>query len=237
MPTLLVTGASRGLGLEFTRQYLMADWQVHACARDPDAGELAGLARSHKSLHRHRLDVTDPAAIGDLAAALKDVPLDVLINNAGIYGPKDNFEGRGQNLASMNYDLWRKAFETNTIAPYKMTQAFAPNLQKAGPAKVVMISSEVASLPGMKSAGMTVTCYQSSKAALNMAGICLAHELRPMGIAVLLLHPGWVRTDMGGPAAPVDARDSVTGMRQVIADFSLKDTAAYRDYRGRKLAW
>ncbi|MBI3420346.1 MAG: SDR family oxidoreductase [Proteobacteria bacterium] len=236
MPSVLITGANRGLGLEFVRQYLAEGWNVHACARHLSS-EFQVLAKKFGTLSIHVLDVTDHAAVTALAKQLSAAPLDVLINNAGIYGPDDNFSGTGQNLASMDYDLWRKVFEVNTLAPYKVTQSFAPHLEKGGQKKVVMLTSEMGSISEMKDSGMASTCYQTSKAALNMEGVSLAAELKAKGIAVLLLHPGWVKTDMGGQGAPLSPKESIKGLRKVIANSNLRDTGSYRDYAGRKLEW
>jgi NAD(P)-dependent dehydrogenase (short-subunit alcohol dehydrogenase family) len=236
MPSVLITGTSRGLGLEFVRQYAEEGWDIHACARKPST-ELLELAKKHASISVHELEVTDHAAVDVLAKKLKDAPIDVLINNAGIYGPSDDFQGYKQNLESMDFDLWRKVLETNTLSPYKITQAFLPQIEKGQKKIVVMLSTEMASLSEMKEVGLTATCYQSSKAALNMAGISLAHELKPRGVAVLLLHPGWVKTDLGGASAPVSVQDSIAGLRKVIASSGLRDSASYRDYSGQRLAW
>jgi NAD(P)-dependent dehydrogenase (short-subunit alcohol dehydrogenase family) len=234
MSTILITGASRGLGLEFVKQYLADGWAVHAVARKTD-GELAKLT-SNKALAIHNLDVTDHAAVEALGQKLKDVNFDVLLNCAGISGAED-LDGTGQNFARMNYDMWRKVFEINTLAPYKFTQVFAPHLAKSKNPRVVMITSQMGSLEGMKEAGMVMTAYQSSKAALNMTGVTLSTELKPKGIAVLLIHPGWVKTDMGTDAAPLMPKESIEGMRKVIANSNISDTASYRDYQGKKLAW
>lgn len=236
MPSVLITGTSRGLGLEFVRQYAKEGWEIHACARKSSA-ELAELAKKYPSVSVHELEVTDHTAVDALSNKLKNTALDMLINNAGIYGPSDDFRGHGQNLETMDFALWRRVFETNTLAPYKMTQAFLSQLEKGQKKMVVMLSTEMASLAEMKDSGMTSTCYQSSKAALNMAGISLAHELKPRGVAVLLLHPGWVKTDMGGNSAPLTPEESIAGLRKVIAASTLRDTASYRDYSGRTLAW
>ncbi len=235
MPSVLITGANRGLGLEFLRQYLSDGWRVHACARNTE-GELAQLAKENKSLTLHVLDVTDHKAVDALAKKLQDEAIDVLINNAGIFGPS-GFDGGGQNLAGMDYDLWRKAFETNTIAPFKMAQAFQSHLARGERKCLVLLSTEMASLSRQTRDGMTSTAYQSSKAALNMVGVVLSHELKDKGIAVLMLHPGWVATDMGGASAPLKAPQSVSGMRKLIQTASLKDTGSYRDYTGRLMAW
>jgi NAD(P)-dependent dehydrogenase (short-subunit alcohol dehydrogenase family) len=194
------------------------------------------LAKKSANLTLHALEVTNHAAIEALAKKLGDITLDVLINNAGIFGPS-GFDGEGQNFEGMDYALWRQAFETNTLAPYKMTQAFAPHLARGKNKCVVMLSTRMASLSGMKEAGMLSTAYQSSKAALNMAAITLSQELKAQEITVLMLHPGWVRTDMGGEEAPLEAKDSVTSMRKVIASARLKDTGSFRDYQGKALAW
>ncbi|HVY12786.1 MAG TPA: SDR family oxidoreductase, partial [Alphaproteobacteria bacterium] len=228
---------SRGLGLEFTRQYLADGWDVHACARDLGKGELASLkAKYPAQLSAHKLDVTDHAAIKALSTELKSLALDVLLNNAGIYGPT-GFDGQGQNLESMDADLWARVLSTNTIAPYKMTQAFLPQLQKGKNPRAVFITSKMGSITEMKNSGMVSTAYQSSKAALNMAGVCLATELKPKGVAVILLHPGWVQTDMGGSEAPLQPEEAVSGMRQVIDKSTLRDTASFRDYQGKALPW
>jgi NAD(P)-dependent dehydrogenase (short-subunit alcohol dehydrogenase family) len=235
MSAILITGASRGLGLEFVKQYAADGWDVHAVARKAE-GEIAGLAKQHSNIKLHTLDVTDHAAVDALGQEMRDVALDVLINCAGIFGP-EGFGGEGQNFASMDYALWRKVLEVNTLAPYKFTQTFVPHLTKSKNPRVALITSQMGSMAGMKEAGMISTAYQSSKAALNMTGITLSTELRPKGITVLLLHPGWVQTDMGGSEAPVKPTESITGMRKVIADAGMSDTASYHDYQGKQIAW
>src|SRR5688572_14595035 len=154
MPSVLITGTARGLGLEFVRQYAGEEgWNIHACVRKPSP-ELLELAKKYPSISVHELEVTDHVAVDALAEKLKDTPLDLLINNAGIYGPSDDFQGYKQNLASMDFDLWRKVLETNTLSPYKMTQAFLPQLEKGQKKMVVMLSTEMASLSEMKEAGL-----------------------------------------------------------------------------------
>jgi NAD(P)-dependent dehydrogenase (short-subunit alcohol dehydrogenase family) len=234
MPSVLITGTSRGLGLEFVRQYAEEGWDIHACARKPSA-ELMELAKKHATIFVHELEVTDHAAVDALAAKLKDIPLDLLINNAGVYGSAER-NSPDQSLAGMNYHSWRETFEVNTIAPYKLTQAFIPCLARTE-GKVVLLTTGAASLSAMKESGRTTTIYQTTKTALNMAGICLANELKPKNITVLLLHPGWARTDMGGPSAPLSVEDSITSLRKVIASSGLRESATYRDYSGQKLPW
>lgn len=234
MPSVLITGANRGLGLEFVKQYLADGWKVHALARKWD-GALAELTQKNPSLTLHEADVTDHASIDAVAATLKGEALDVLINNAGYYGP--NFGGEGQTFKTMDYAVWRKAFEVNTLGPYKVTQAFVGNLAKGQQKKLVFISTGMASMEGMKQAGMISTAYQSTKAALNMTGVVLATELKDQGIGVLLIHPGWVKTDMGTQAADIAPETSIKGMRKVIEGFSTRDGVAFRDYTGAPLPW
>jgi len=224
MPTVLITGASRGLGLEFARQYAADGWRVHACCREP-GGAVTAISGD---VVCHALDVTDTAAIAALDAALKGEALDLLVNNAGIMG-------RGQKLGRIDADGWDTVLRVNAIAPIMLSEALLPNLRKVTGAKIAMLTSRMGSIADNTSGGMYA--YRSSKAALNAAAHSLALDLADDGIPVVLLHPGWVRTDMGGPNGQIDAPEAVTGLRHIIADLKMADSGAFYAYDGRQIPW
>lgn len=230
MPTVLITGASRGLGLEFVRQYVQAGWQVHACCRDPkkatDLATLAGGAGG--KVTTHALDVADFAQIEALAKALGGQPIDVLLNNAGVYA-------RGAPFGHLEYAVWERSFRVNALAPVRMAEAFVEHVARGQKKVIANITSLMGSLGDNTSGGSYA--YRSSKAALNMATVCMAHDLRARGIATIVLHPGWVKTDMGGPDAPVEATDSVRGLRAVIDRTTLEQSGKFFDYEGDALPW
>ncbi|MGZ8184145.1 MAG: SDR family oxidoreductase, partial [Methylobacter sp.] len=199
MATVLITGASRGLGLEFCQQYAAEGWQVLACCRNPEKiVKLAGIPH----VQVFSLDVSDFAQIDKLATQLQDSDIDVLINNAGIYGDSSKC-GFGQ----MDYAAWMHSFTVNTQAPVKMAEAFLPQLKRGNKKLLVSISSQMGSIADNKSGGSLL--YRTSKAALNAAMKSLAIDLENQRIGVLVLHPGWVKTDMGGTNALIDAQKSV----------------------------
>lgn len=231
MKTVLITGANRGLGLEFCRQYIRDDWRVIATCRYPDnAIDLNSLARQYADLHVHALDVTDFSQIDALSQTLTNESIDVLINNAGIYADE-----QGVGLGQLNYQSWEKSFLINTLAAVKMTEAFLPQVQKSKQKLIVAISSLMGSMADNVSGGSL--SYRSSKAALNAAMKSLSIELCPHSIGVLILHPGWVKTDMGGKNALINAEESVAGMRQQIDIFNLQKTGRFLNYEGVQLPW
>lgn len=231
MKTVLITGANRGLGLEFCRQYIRDDWRVIATCRYPDnAIDLNSLARQYADLHVHALDVTDFSQIDALSQTLTNESIDVLINNAGIYADE-----QGVGLGQLNYQSWEKSFLINTLAAVKMTEAFLPQVQKSKQKLIVAISSLMGSMADNVS-GSSLS-YRSSKAALNAAMKSLSIELCPHSIGVLILHPGWVKTDMGGKNALINAEESVAGMRQQIDIFNLQKTGRFLNYEGVQLPW
>lgn len=231
MATVLITGANRGLGLEFCRQYAEAGWTVMACARDPDRSEpLQALARGNGAVSLHRLDVSRFDEIDALSRRLADQAIDVLLNNAGIYG------GSEQNrFGTIDYPLWSEALRINAQAPVKMAEAFLPQLTKGSRKLIVAITSLMGSMADNQSGGAIV--YRSGKAALNAAMKSLSIDLRDRSVGVLLLHPGWVKTDMGGPNAPTSAAESVGGMRRVIESFEPEQTGRFLDFKGNELPW
>jgi len=227
MATVLVTGASRGLGFEFCKQYAAEGWDVLACCRHPEkAGKLDGLAH----VRVLPLDVADFAQIDRLANELKDTAIDVLINNAGVYG-----DSPGQSFGQLDYAAWTRTLLVNAQAPVKMAEAFLPHLQRGKLKKLASISSQMASIADNGSGGSIL--YRSSKAALNAAMKSLAIDLKNLGIGVFVLHPGWVKTDMGGPNALIDAELSVAGMRRVIAESTLHQSGGFLKYDGSTLPW
>jgi len=224
--TVLITGANRGLGFEFTRQYAVDGWRVIACCRSPnDAPELKKLGRKVEVL---ALDVTSQDSIQALAKALAGTPIDVLINNAGLHGDRRAF-------GETDVDLWRKIFDVNTIAPVQILAALLENVAASAQRKVANLTSKVGSIGDGPSGGSYA--YRSSKTALNMAMVNAAHELNGRGITILLLHPGWVQTDMGGPTAPVSIEQSIAGLRRVIDKATQAETGHFYDYTGRQLPW
>lgn len=228
MATVLITGTSRGIGLEFTKQYAEDGWQVIACCRDPErALALQNLAKTHANIQLVDLDVADFAQIDTVAAQLKDVPIDLLINNAGVY-PESS-------LNDADFHDWSTAFKINSMAPFKMTQAFLPNLVNGKLKKVATLSSKMGSIDDNTSGGSYI--YRTSKVAVNMVMKSLSMDLAPNKIAVATLHPGWVITDMGGPNGLIDAKTSVTGLRRVIENLSLENTGQFIAYDGKEIAW
>lgn len=227
MPTVLVTGASRGLGLEFCRQYADAGWRVIAAARNPDRAEALQRIGGHVDIHR--LDVADAAAVEALADRLAGQKIDVLINNAGLYGAH-----QAKPPAGFDLGLWRQVIETNLIAPYAVARAFLPQL-RAGERRVLAFVSSIMGSIAQASGGAYP--YRTSKAGLNMLVAALAADLRGEGLMTLALHPGWARTDMGGPNATVEPRDSVAGMRQVIAAMTPERSGRFYAFDGNPLPW
>ncbi|WP_300973332.1 SDR family oxidoreductase [Sphingomonas sp. LHG3406-1] len=216
MPTLFVTGANRGLGLEFVRQYRAAGWDVIATVRE-SSPELEGLGAEIRTL-----DLGDLEAV---SAARAGRPLDLLIANAGTYGPRDA-EDAG------DAQEWLDTFAVNTVAPYMLAKALLPEVREAG-GKLVVVSTRMASLADNGSGGFLA--YRSSKTALNMAWKTLA--LANPELACVMLHPGWVQTRMGGSNAPVTPEQSIAGMMRVIEGITPAQSGAFLDYEGQSVPW
>lgn len=228
MPTVFLTGASRGIGLEFAKHYASLGWQVIAAVRAPaTATALAALAAENK-VTVERLDVTDDMAVDDVAAKYKGHAIDLLINNAGIYGDRDG------TLTISNFDTYRRVLATNVVAPMKVALALLPSLKLAGNAKILTISSRMGSI-ALTAGGNYV--YRSSKAGVNAAMHALALDLKPQGVISLLAHPGWVRTDMGGSGADISVQESVAGLTQVVERAGPADCGKFFNYDGAELAW
>ena len=236
MPTVLVTGANRGLGLEFVRQYAADGWSVVAACRSPSAAEsLSKLAGDDASIEIQPADMLDAASIAALGEALAGRAIDVLINNAGIFGPSRRVDGcPGQSFGSVDYDRWLDVFRVNTLAPLRLAETLLPNLRAATAGKLVTISSRLGSIT---QTGTDYYAYRTSKAAVNMAMATLAQEPVASGVIVAVMHPGWVSTDMGGAEAPVSPQQSVTGLKQQIETLTLADSGSFIDFEGQRLPW
>lgn len=225
---VLITGANRGIGLEFTKQYAQDGWNVLACCRNMlAASALQALATSHANIQVYSLDVADFAQIDALALQLKDEKIDVLINNAGVY-PESS-------LTDADTSDWLDAFRINTIAPLKIATAFTPHMANSQLKKLATLSSKMGSLDDNTSGGSYI--YRSTKAAVNMVMKSLSIDLKPTGIAVVTLHPGWVLTDMGGSNALIDTQTSVAGLRKVIANLNISNSGKFIAYDGKEIAW
>jgi NAD(P)-dependent dehydrogenase (short-subunit alcohol dehydrogenase family) len=226
MPTVLLTGAGRGLGLDFTRRYAARGWKIHACARKSDA--LKGITGD---IHHHKLEVTDYKAVKALARELDGEAIDVLICNAGIGGDRDP---RGQVLGAFDVDEMRRIFEINTLAPLMMAEAFLEQVARSKQKKLIAITSILGSLASNNGGRYA---YRASKTALNMEWSCLAQELAGKGVICVSLHPGWVQTDMGGPTATLTIEQSVPSMVKVIDGLKASDNGRYVSYDGSELPW
>lgn len=281
MITVLITGASRGIGLELARQYAEQglsdtgknkEQPVHVIAtcRNPQSATLLNQlqqslqAQGKTNLEIRQLDVADEQAVKAFAASLVSrtptqmvsrtptqtvsrtptqtdgeissevstqfdrAAIDILINNAGMYG-------ENAPLLPVNVALWHEVFHLNTIAPILLTQQLTENLKQSQLKKVVTISSDMGSIGGNTGGGAYL--YRSSKSALNSAMYSLSLDFKPFGITVMMLHPGHVQTDMGGPNAKVPAQESATGLRQVIDSVNIEQSGAFRNWKGEQMVW
>lgn len=232
MHTVLVTGANRGIGLEFVQQYAQEGWSVIACCRNPDmATKLHYLSGQYpKLIQTHALDMVDHQQIDELSGILSEATIDVLINNAGVY-PSD----KGDEFGATDYAAWQYAFEVNTMAPLKMTEAFIQQIARSQLKTIAIITSKMGSIADNSGGGSYI--YRSSKAAVNIVTKSLSIDLKPQQIKAVVLHPGWVKTDMGGPNALITTEQSVTGMRRVINQLKMEDSGNFFAYDGQIVPW
>jgi NAD(P)-dependent dehydrogenase (short-subunit alcohol dehydrogenase family) len=231
MPSALITGANRGLGLEFARQYLADGWQVYAACRDPEsASELRQLADgSGQKLLIIGLDVTDPLSIKAAATELAGRAIDVLLNNAGVGGV------RGQTIGNIDYKAWAKVLDVNTLGPMRVAEAFVDNVVRSERKLIVTITSGMGSIADNTSGG--AFAYRSSKAAVNMVMRSLAIDLASRGITCVVINPGWVQTDMGGSHATLTPAESVTRLRRLMETLGQAQSGRFFNYDGREYAW
>ena len=226
MPTVLVTGASRGLGREFCRQYAAEGWRVLATMRDPDTA----TPLEHGDIARYRLDVGERDRIRALARELEGTPIDLLVNNAGMWaGDVEESFGRFSDA------LWMEELRVHVLGTMAMCEAFAPHVAASAMKRIVQISSGNGSLGREDNAGTYP--YNSTKAALNMITRCMAFDLRERGITVVALSPGYVATDMSGPDADLSPEESVSAMRALIARLGPGDSGGFRRHSGAVYPW
>jgi NAD(P)-dependent dehydrogenase (short-subunit alcohol dehydrogenase family) len=229
MPSIMITSANRGLGLEFVRQYAADGWRIFAACRNPDAADdLHQLART-RSITVFPMDVTDLASVRHAAAGLNGESIDVLVNSAGIIGKS------GQRIGNIDYESWAQVLDVNTMGPLRVTEAFVEHVARSERKVVVTITSGLGSIADNTSGGSIA--YRTSKAAVNMAMRSAAIDLAPRGIACVLANPGWVKTDMGGPSAPLKPSESVAALKRLIATLGMAHSGKFFHYDGREYAW
>ena len=230
MATYVVTGANRGIGLELVAQLVAQGHHVLATARQPERAEaLSALTSAHPGqLEILALDVSDPASITAFGQAVGDRPVDVLINNAGVLL-------RGGGPGELDYEKIELTFRINTLGPLRVTEALLPALRAAAQPVIANITSQMGSIADNTSGG--AYSYRISKAALNMAIRSLSLDLGRQGMVALVLHPGWVQTDMGGPNAKITTAQSVTGMLSTIQRATAEHAGKFWSWDGTELPW
>ena len=227
MPTVMITGSNRGLGLECARQYADEGWRVIATCRNP--GNAVELASLKGELEIHALDISDHGQILSLADSLREEAIDLLFNNAGIFDPSPS------QLVDIDYNAWENFIRVNVMSPLMVCATFSDHVAASDLKKIAIMSSKMGSIDDNNSGGSYI--YRSSKAALNAVMKSLSIDLGRRDISVAILHPGWVRTDMGGPNGLIDAPESVNGLRQVIEGLNLKNSGRFYNYDGSEIPW
>ena len=221
---VLITGANRGIGLEFARHYKERGYTVIGTARNLDqATELKALG-----VRVELLDVADASSIAALKQRLANVPLDIVINNAGV------LEGKNATLETLNFDDFAKSFAINSTAPIRVTQALLPNLRAGKQKKIINITSQLGSIQD-NSGGYYP--YRASKAALNQLTKTMSLELEKENFICIVMHPGWVKTDMGGPMAPITPKQAVQAMLTIIDGLDKSSNGRYLDLHGNSIPW
>ncbi len=221
---ILVTGANRGLGLEFVKQLQETGYEVIGTARTP--GKAAELKATGARVEQ--LDVASPGSVEALASRLQGVPIEILINNAGMLNRTDS------SLDSLDFEVMERTFQVNSLGPLRVIQALLPNLQAGEKKTIVNISSIMGSIK--LSTGGSYS-YRTSKTALNQINKIISAELAPQGFTSVVMHPGWVRTDMGGSAASLAVPESISAMLEVIEGLSVESTGKFYNYDGKELPW
>ncbi|MBM3569971.1 MAG: SDR family oxidoreductase [Alphaproteobacteria bacterium] len=222
MATVLITGAGRGIGLHLARHYVAAGWTVLAGMRRPDAAkDVPGRIV--------QLDVSDAGSVASAARVVDAVSIDLLINNAGL-GAR-----RGEALGSVDYPAFARMLDVNVLGPVRMIEAFAGHLARGERKQIVTVSSRMGSIGEVGGAGSMA--YRTSKAAVNMAMRSLSFELGPRGLTLVVVHPGWVRTDMGGPSAPLMPEQSAAALAKLIERLTPADNGRFYNYDGTPLPW
>lgn len=230
MSTILITGANRGIGLALTKIYAERGDKVFACCRDPEkAEELTSLAQT-AAVELISLAVDSEESVSAMAVKLAATPIEVLINNAGVIGGARET----QTATSMDFSAWEQAFQVNTMGPVRVMQALLPSLKLASTAKIMNITSQM----GAISCDFNMAYgYCATKAALNKFMRLAAQPLKSDGIAVGLVHPGWVQTDMGGPGAAITPEESAEGVVAIIDRLTLENTGRFWKWDGEEHEW
>ena len=230
MARILITGANRGLGLEFVERYLESGDDVIATYRNEESSfDLIKMSNDRSNLKLLELDVSSNKSLNSFAENLGDSPIDIFINNAGVYGP------RNSSFGNVDEENWIPAIKINAIAPILLTQLIIKNIRSGADKKLIYITSKMGSIDDNKGGGAYV--YRSSKTALNAVVKSLSVDLENEGIVVALIHPGWVKTDMGGPNALIDRETSVRGMTEVISNLDISSTGNFYNYDGSIIPW
>jgi NAD(P)-dependent dehydrogenase (short-subunit alcohol dehydrogenase family) len=220
MPTILLTGANRGIGKSLCDAYLADGWSVLAACRDPATAPQGATALT--------LDIGSESSIDTLVASLAGKPLDIVWNNAGIYADK------GKSLDENSFADWERSFRINTVGPIRLASLLRRNVADSGRKTMAFTTSIMGSIAN-NSGGSYL--YRTSKTALNMAVDCLSKELAREGIRTVMLHPGWVRTEMGGGSADIDTATSAGGMKKVVDGLSESQSGSFLNYDGKPLPW
>ena len=229
MSTVLIAGASRGIGLELAKQYASNGDNVIACARDTSAASLLDEAASGAdNISVQQMDIGDPASIEAAAAAIGDAPIDILIVSAGAVG------GGRQTLDDLDIEEWHRTLDINTIGPALVAKAFKPNLVASGNGNLMIMTSQLAAST-WPMGGMYI--YSSTKAGVSKVGQILALDWAADPVTVTVVHPGWVQTDMGGPQAEITAEESASGIRNVIAGLTKEDSGKFYKWNGDIHPW
>ncbi|GEK10703.1 SDR family oxidoreductase [Pseudoalteromonas sp. McH1-7] len=230
MKTILITGANRGIGLALTKVYLQSGWHVLATCRDPLAAtDLNALSATFPELQVFALDVTNFDQMTELSEKLAPVAIDIVVNNAGIYGPK------GYAFGETDIEAWREVMEVNVFATMRLAELFYTHLSNSTEKIFAAVSSKVGSHTMNTKGGGYI--YRSSKAAVNSVIKSLSNDLLVDGIRTVALHPGWVQTDMGGAEAPVTPEESAAGLYSVLSHFVDAQSGGFYDYKGDAIPW
>lgn len=227
MPSALVTGSNRGIGLEFVRQFAADGWRVYATCRDPARAD--DLKALKGDIRIHALDIGDFAAIDSLARALDGEAIDLLILNAAVYGPDE------QSLENVDDDEWLETLRLDCIAQIRIARAFLDHVARSEAKKMIALTSRMGSI-GDNTSGDSYA-YRTGKAALDAAMKSLAIDLAPRGIVAAVVHPGWVKTEMGGPRARISTETSVSAMRKIIDRLGPKESGRFWSWDGTEIPW
>ncbi|MFL2802452.1 MAG: SDR family oxidoreductase [Paracoccaceae bacterium] len=231
MKNILITGANRGLGLGFVKKFLEKNVKVFCTTRNLSKSDDLMI---YKKKYPHSLEIFEVNLLDEnssnlLSNFLVDEPIDIFINNAGVIGDSS------QHFKAVSLKPWLEVLKVNLIAPLIITQSIIKNIEKSSDKKIYFLSSKVGSIEDNRGGGMYI--YRSSKTALNQVVKSLSVDLKPLGISVISLHPGWVRTDMGGPNALISVDESVNGMMTVISNTDIKNSGQFLNYDGNEIPW